>query len=74
MSNNAPTTDGVTPCTLEQLKELVAIQAEDVCLWHIDGVSIFEAYAQQALRYLTRAIEGEWSFDEAKAAIKEMQG
>ena len=54
--------------TVEQLRELTALQAEDEALWmpprHID-----HGYAQQALRYLTRAIEGEWTFEEAKAAI-----
>jgi len=57
--------------TLDQLRELTAIQAEDECLW-ADPEHIETAYAQQALRYLTMAIEGEWSFEKAKAAIEEM--
>lgn len=57
--------------TVEQLKELVAIQAEDGALW-APAARIDTAYAQQALRYLTRAIEGEWTFEQAKEAIQEM--
>lgn len=59
--------------TVEQLRELVALQAQDDALWDCDGVRIETAYVQQGLRYLTHAIEGTWSFDEAKAAILEMQ-
>lgn len=57
--------------TLPQLRELVALQATDGALWS-DAATAVEAYMQQALRYLTRAIEGEWTFEEAKAAIQEM--
>jgi len=57
--------------TLEQLRKLTAIQAEDECLW-ARAERIETAYAQQALRYLTRAIEGEWTFEQAKDAIEEM--
>jgi hypothetical protein len=57
--------------TIEQLKELVAIQAEDDALW-APASRIETAYAQQALRYLTRAIEGEWTFEQAREAIQEM--
>lgn len=57
--------------TLEQLRELTAIQAEDDALWS-DAVHVETAYTQQALRYLTKAIEGELTFEEAKAAIEEM--
>ena len=57
--------------TIEQLRELVAIQAEDDVLW-APAKQIDQAYAQQALRYLTRAIEGEWTFEQAKEAIQEM--
>lgn len=59
--------------TIHQLRELTALQAMDDCLWDACGISIGEAYIQQGLRYLTRAIEGEWSFEAARAAIKEMQ-
>jgi hypothetical protein len=58
--------------TLEQLRELVALQAEDEALWAI-GVHIETAYVQQGLRWLTNAIEGDWTFEEARDAIKEMQ-
>lgn len=57
--------------TLEQLQILTAMQASDDALW-APAASIEAAYAQQALRYLTLAIEGEWTFDEAKSAIAEM--
>ena len=57
--------------TIEQLKELTALQAQDEALWAAAG-SIEAAYTQQALRYLTQAIEGEWTFEQAKAAISEM--
>jgi hypothetical protein len=57
--------------TLEQLRELTALQAEDDALW-APAKRIDTAYAQQALRYLTRAIEGEWTFEQAKEAIHEM--
>lgn len=57
--------------TIDQLRELVAIQAEDECLWDTSA-TIGEAYIQQGLRYLTRAIEGEWTFDQAREAIQEM--
>lgn len=59
--------------TIEQLRELVKLQAEDVMLWETEGVRIETAYVQQGLRYLTHAIEGTWSFEEARAAIVEMQ-
>ena len=57
--------------TLEQLRDLTEIQAEDDALW-LKASSIETAYVQQALRYLTKAIEGEWSYEQAKAAIQEM--
>ena len=57
--------------TLEQLRELTALQAEDDALW-LDARTVTEAYTQQALRYLTRAIEGEWTFEAARDAIREM--
>ncbi len=56
---------------ISQLRELVAIQAEDEVLWS-PAARVDTAYTQQALRYLTRAIEGEWSFEEAREAIQEM--
>jgi hypothetical protein len=64
-------TDYPAVITVQQLRELTAIQAEDDCLW-MPARTVMEAYYQQALRYLTKAIEGEWSFEEAKAAIQEM--
>lgn len=62
---------GTHTLTIEQLRELVDIQGYDESLWppftHIET-----AYVQQGLRYLTHAIEGEWSFEETRDAIKEM--
>jgi hypothetical protein len=57
--------------TIEQLQQLVAIQAEDDALW-APAKYIDHAYCQQALRFLTKAIEGDWGFDEAKAHILAM--
>jgi hypothetical protein len=57
--------------TIEQLRELTALQAADICLW-APAASVHEGYTQQALRLLTRAIEGDLSFDDAKEAIREM--
>ena len=57
--------------TIDLLRELVAIQAEDDALW-APATHIETAYAQQALRFLTRAIECEWTFDEARDAIRDM--
>jgi hypothetical protein len=54
-----------------QLRELVGIQAEDDALW-APATYIETAYTQQALRYLTHAIEGTWTFEEARAAIQDM--
>lgn len=59
--------------TIHQLRELTALQAMDDCLWDACGATVGEAYIQQGLRWLTKAVEGECSFDEARAAIKEMQ-
>lgn len=56
--------------TIEQLRELVALQAEDEALW-APAVRIETAYVQQGLRWLTHAIEGKWSFEDAREAIKE---
>lgn len=64
---------GTHKITLEQLRDLVMLQAIDEALWNTDGVRIETAYVQQGLRYLTRAIEGEWDYETAYAAIKEMQ-
>jgi hypothetical protein len=58
--------------TIEQLKELTGLQAIDEALW-ADALHIETAYTQQALRYLTHAIEGTWTFEETREAIKEMQ-
>jgi hypothetical protein len=57
--------------TVEQLRELTALQAEDDALW-AQATHIDTAYTQQALRYLTMAIEGEWTFEQARSAIAEM--
>jgi hypothetical protein len=57
--------------SIEQLRELVAIQAEDACLWG-QAESIQHAYVQQGLRHLTHAIEGTWTFEQARDAIREM--
>jgi hypothetical protein len=57
--------------TIEQLRELTAKQAQDEVLWS-QAQRINEAYIQQALRYLTNAIEGDWTFEEARSAIEEM--
>jgi hypothetical protein len=57
--------------TIEQLRELTAIQAQDDALW-LQAQRINEAYIQQALRYLTSAIEGDLTFEEARSAIEEM--
>ena len=56
--------------TVEQIRELVALQAEDEALW-APAVKIETGYVQQCLRYLTRAIEGEWSYEETKIAIQD---
>jgi hypothetical protein len=56
---------------IEQLRELTALQAEDDALWaHAESVHM--AYIQQGLQYLTNAIEGESTFEQAKAAIQDM--
>jgi transcriptional regulator with XRE-family HTH domain len=57
--------------TIDQLRELTALQAEDECLW-APAKYIETGYTQQALRYLTMAIEGDITFEDAKAAIQEM--
>lgn len=57
--------------SIEQLRELVALQAEDEALW-MPAARIETAYVQQGLRYIIRAIEGEWTFEEARAAIQDM--
>lgn len=49
----------------------IVTQAEDDALW-APASGIETAYTQQALRYLTKAIEGEWAFEQAKSAIQEM--
>jgi hypothetical protein len=60
-----------TGITVAQLRDLVAMQANDGALWSQPG-TIGEAYAQQALRCLTAAIEGEMSFEQAKQYIADM--
>lgn len=57
--------------TIAELRALTAAQAEDDALWS-GATHIGEAYAQQALRLLTRAVEGDISFSDALAAIREM--
>lgn len=57
--------------TVEQLRKLTALQAEDPALW-AEATYIETAYAQQALRFLTNAIEGDWSFEKTWDAIEEM--
>lgn len=64
-------TDRVTPCSVEHLRLLTALQALDEALWS-KAEHVETAYAQQALRYLTHAIEGHWDFKKAIAAIEEM--
>ncbi len=57
--------------TVEQLRELTAIQAEDDALW--DPRTVTEAYVVQGLRWLTNAIEGTWTFEQAKAALEDLR-
>jgi esterase/lipase superfamily enzyme len=57
--------------TIEQLRQLTALQAEDDALW-APAARIETAYVQQALRCLTAAIEGDIDFDVAKDTIQEM--
>lgn len=59
--------------TIEQLRELTALQADDVALWDTYGVRIETAYVQQGLRYLTNAIEGTWTFEYAKAVLEDLR-
>lgn len=56
---------------IRQLRALTALQATDDALWS-SSAHIETAYTQQALRLLTRAIEGDISFDQAFAAMREM--
>lgn len=56
---------------IKQLRALTALQAEDEALWS-GATHIETAYTQQALRLLTRAVEGDISFDAAVAAMREM--
>lgn len=57
--------------TIDQLRELAAIQARDEALW-APAARIDTAYAQQALRVLTHAIEGTLTFEEPRETIQEM--
>lgn len=61
----------IPDCTIDQLREITDLQAQDGALW-IDPQSVETAYVQQALRYLTRAIEGDWTFEQARDAVREM--
>jgi hypothetical protein len=63
----------VIACTLEQLRELTAMQAEDEALWDALGNNIHTAYVQQGLRYLTNAIEGTWTFEQTKEALEDLK-
>jgi hypothetical protein len=60
------------PLTVKQLRELTALQADDVCLWD-PNVRIETAYVQQGLRWLTNAIEGTWTFEQTKAALEDLK-
>ena len=60
-------------CSIEHLRELCDFMAEDAALWDTEGVHIETAYVQQGLRYLTRAIEGEWTFREAYDALRRLR-
>ena len=57
--------------TVDQLRELTAIQAEDDALW--DPRTVTEAYVVQGLRYLTNAIEGTWTFEYTKAVLEDLR-
>jgi hypothetical protein len=57
--------------TVEQLRELAAIQAEDCALW--DPRTVTEAYITQGLRYLHNAIEGTWTFEHTKAVLEDLR-
>lgn len=59
--------------TIEQLRELVALQAQDEALWNTEGVRIETAYVQQGLRWLTNAIEGTWTFEHTRAALEDLK-
>lgn len=58
--------------TPEQLRELTELMAEDEVLW-APATHVETAYAQQALRILTQAIEGEIDFTHAWNALTDMQ-
>jgi hypothetical protein len=60
------------PISIENIRHLTALMAEDDGLWG-QAMHIETAYVQQGLRYLTHYIEGEWSFQQAYDALKEMQ-
>jgi len=60
-------------CDIEGLRELCALMALDCALWDTEGVRVETAYVQQALRLLTKAIEGEIGFNDAYDTLKEMQ-
>lgn len=60
------------PVNIESLRTLTALMAEDKVLWD-QFRDVHVAYVQQALRYLTHYIEGEWTFKQAHDALREMQ-
>ncbi len=61
MTTDKPAEGGCPRC--RSLKKIAAIQAEDEGLW-CDAETITEAYIQQELRYLTKAVEEEIQTDE----------
>lgn len=67
-----PDAPGEGKVTIEQLRELTAIQAEDEALW-ARAMHIETAYVQQALRYLTNCIEGTWTLQETRAALEDLR-
>jgi hypothetical protein len=70
--SNAPSHPTTDPISIDSLRHLTELMAEDSILWHPD-VSIHTDYVQQALRYLTDYIEGGLTFQQAYDALKEMQ-
>lgn len=57
---------------LADARLLCELMAVDDALW-APAKSIETGYVQQALRFLTRFIEGEWTYAETYDALKEMQ-
>lgn len=59
--------------SIEELRQLTSLQAEDEALW-APAAYIETGYTQQHLRILTQAVEGEITFEHALEAIQEMCG